>query len=131
MSDVRRFSLVDLVLLLAVILGAAGLRCGYLWTCADQAASAGPLQVQGPGPLLTELPAGTALRGQAPPTELDALAHNVKEYRWFGSLAPFAAVEEKTAHAAPGYPWLLAVLSQPQLEPVDRTVRWLQAGLGA
>jgi hypothetical protein len=131
MSDVRRFTLVDLVLLLAVFLGAFGLRGWYLWTCADQGASAGPLRVQGPGPVLTELPAGTALRGQSPPTELDALVHNLKEYRWFGSLAPFAAVEEKTAHAAPGYPWLLAVVSQPQLDPIDRTVRWLQAGLGA
>jgi hypothetical protein len=131
MSDVRRFSVVDLVLLLVVLLGAAAVRCGYLWSYADQAATAGPLQVQGPGPVLTELPASTALRGRAPPTEFDALVHNLKEYRWFGSLAPFAAAEEKTAHVAPGYPWLLSVLALSQAEAIDRTVRWLQAGLGS
>jgi 4-amino-4-deoxy-L-arabinose transferase-like glycosyltransferase len=57
---------------------------------------------------------------------------NLREHRWFGSLAPFAPSEERTAHVAPGYPWLLAEASRFVDEgALDKTVRWVQCGLGA
>ena len=73
------------------------------------------------------------LHGRAAPTEQDALIHNLKEHQWFGSLAPLTNSEERTAHTAPGYPWLLALLerSPVDLGQIDQVVRWLQAALGA
>lgn len=130
MSDLRRFGFTDLVLLLAVLAMAAGARGWYLLQCADGGNRTGPFQVQDAQPVLVGLPAGTTLRGQSPPTELDALVHNLKEHSWYGSLAPFAAAEEQTAHVAPGYPWLLALAERARLDPVDRGVRWAQCGLG-
>jgi hypothetical protein len=79
------------------------------------------------------MPAGTEMHGHSPPTELDALVHNLKENHRFGSLAPLAHFEEQTAHLAPGYPWLLFALEQAPLNlgPSDQVMRWLQGGLGA
>src|SRR5262249_9499493 len=66
-----------------------------------------------------------------PPAEQDALIHNLEERSWFGCRAPLAAKEEETAHTAPGYPWLVASLVRVvELATRDRTVRWLQCGLG-
>src|SRR5262249_34579680 len=112
MSDLRRFGLVDLVVLVLVVGAALGTRGWYLWQCADSGQSSGPLRVQDPQPVLKELPPGTTFRGHSPPTELDALVQNLTEHQWYGSLAPFAAQEEQTAHVAPGYPWLLAMLER-------------------
>jgi hypothetical protein len=133
MSELRRFDGGDLILFLVVLAVAAGARIWYLMACADNAHNSGPLQVQDASPLLAELPAGTELHGRDKPTEQDALIHNLKEHHWFGSLAPLASAEEKTAHVSPGYPWLLAWLEQAPLDlsPMDRTVRWIQCGLGA
>jgi hypothetical protein len=125
MADRRRFRLVDLVLLLIILAFAAGARVGYLITYADGGDSDGPILVQDPSPVL-ELPPGTEMRGQTRITERDALVHNLKEHRWFGSLAPLAPREEQTAHVAPGYPWLLAELGLS-----DPVVRWVQCVLGA
>jgi hypothetical protein len=73
------------------------------------------------------------MRGHEPPSELDALIYHLAEQRSFESLAPLAGSEEKTAHVAPGYPWLVSWLerSPVDLNPVDRTVRWIQCGLGS
>jgi hypothetical protein len=125
MADRRRFRLVDLVLLLLILAFAAGARVGYLLTYADGGDSDGPIVVQDPSEIL-ELPPGTEMRGQTRITEHDALVHNLREYRWFGSLAPLAPKEEQTAHVAPGYPWLLA-----ESGASDYVVRWAQCVLGA
>ena len=127
----RRFGFVDFLLLVVVLAAAAGTRAGYLISCADGGRTAGPLLVQDPLPPLPGLPSGTEMLGRKEPTELDALVHNVKEHRWFGSLAPFADKEEATAHVAPGYPWLVGQLARFQ-EPdaADRIVRCIQVGLG-
>lgn len=125
MTDRRRFRLFDLVLLLLVLASAAGARVGYLMTYADGGDSDGPILVQDP-PDVLELPAGTEMRGQTRISERDALIHNVKEHRWFGSLAPMASREEQSAHVAPGYYWLLA-----ELGPSDYVIRWAQSVLGA
>src|SRR5262249_2651691 len=130
MNDLRRFRLVDLVLFLAVLLTAGGVRVWYLSSLAGGGTTDGPLHVQDARPALP-LPPDSPLHGRSDPTELDALVHNLTEHRWYGSAAPFAHAEEKTAHAAPGYPWLLSWLEQARMQPVDRTVRWLQAVLGA
>lgn len=132
MTPVRPFGGADFLMLLVVIGAAAGARAGYMMNCADNGNSPGPLVVQDAQPPLAGLPADTELRGQKDPTELQALANNLKEHHWFGSLAPFAPAEEQTAHVAPGYPWLLS-LADRYAEPVvaDRRVRWVQVGLGA
>jgi hypothetical protein len=93
----RRFAGPDLALLLVVFVGAAGVRFWYLSTCADHARSPGPLSVQDESPALTGLPAGTEMHGRTEPTEQDALASNLNEHKWFGSLAPLAATEELIA----------------------------------
>jgi 4-amino-4-deoxy-L-arabinose transferase-like glycosyltransferase len=132
MADIRRFTLVDLVLLAVVLAAAAGARAAYLGFWADGGRNGGPLRVQDPSPLLAGLPPDTKMRDRDHPTELDALVHNLTEYRWFGSLAPFSAGEEQTAHVSPGYPWLVAGLARlTGTAALDRTVRWAQCGLGA
>jgi 4-amino-4-deoxy-L-arabinose transferase-like glycosyltransferase len=128
MTD-RRFVLADVVLLLLVLLTAAGTRAGYLWSCANLGHSAGSLQVQDGSPLLAEMPPGTEMNGHSPPSELDALASNLKEHNWFGSLAPLAPQEERTAHIAPGYPYLVSLIARLPVER-DFAVRWLQVALG-
>lgn len=132
MAEPRRFGIADVLLLLLIVAVAGGARAWYLWVCADAGSLDAPLRVQDPRPGLA-LPAGAELRGKINPTELDALVHNLKEHSWYGSLAPFAGAEEQTAHTAPGYPWLLSLLERSPLDlgPVDRTVRWVQCGLGA
>jgi 4-amino-4-deoxy-L-arabinose transferase-like glycosyltransferase len=123
MAELRRFGAADLGLLLLVVAVAAGARAGYLLTCADGGNSPGPLLVEDPGPSWP----GAAERG-----ELEELARNVRDRNYFGGHAPLAEREEETAHAAPGYPWLLGLLGKV-VDPttVDRTVRWTQCGLGA
>jgi 4-amino-4-deoxy-L-arabinose transferase-like glycosyltransferase len=120
------------MLLLLVTAVAAGARVWYLSACADNGQNEGPVQVQDGSPVLTQLPPGELPYGRARPTELDALVYNLKEHQWFGSPAPLASMEERTAHVSPGYPWLLywLQLSPVDLSPVERTMRWLQCGLG-
>ena len=132
MAQKVRLGLVDLVLFLLVVAVAAGARAGYLLALAGGARSDGPLLVQAPSPRLTGLPPGTVLNGSSTPTEQDALVSNLREHRWFGSLAPFSSREERTAHTSPGYPWLLGLLGRVVAAPNDAVVvRWVQCGLGA
>jgi hypothetical protein len=116
MTDMRRFGVADWALLLLVVAAAAGARAGYLASCADNGRSAGPLAVEGPPDR----------------AELDELARSVKENSAFASRAPLADRPEETAHASPGYPWLVGLLARA-VDPasLDSTVRWVQCGLGA
>jgi hypothetical protein len=109
------FRLADLVLLLLTLALALAARVGYLVQYADHAATPGPLQVQ------------------EETSEQAALIANIKAYRWFGCVAPLAADEERTAHVAPGYPWLLGELARllPETVRMEAVVRWVQAALGA
>ncbi len=136
MADMRRFGPVDLlllVLLLVLVLAVAGgLRAGYLLRCADGGRSDGPLRVQDASPPLADFDAPEEMRGAPRPTEFDALVDNVRNHRWFGSLAPLASKEERTAHVSPGYPWLVGTLGRFLSEDrLDSSVRWLQVVLGA
>lgn len=115
MADLRRFGFLDLVLLLVVLSAAAGLRVGYLMSCADKSRSSGPLRVQ-----------------DEPLPEQEALVHNLAHNHSFSSKAPFSAEEEHTAHVSPGYPSSLALLLRfVGEERLPSTVRLAQAGLGS
>jgi 4-amino-4-deoxy-L-arabinose transferase-like glycosyltransferase len=113
MSEPPPFRLADFLLLVLVVAAAAGARCWYLTACADGGSNSGPLQVQGP-----------------PPPEAEALAQGLRDRQEFLGRAPLAAQEEWTAHAAPGYPALLALAARLPFER-DLAVRWGQAALGA
>lgn len=131
MAEMRRFGVVDLLVLLLVLGVAGGLRAGYLLACADGSKSSGPLRVQDARPPLVDFEAPEDMRGGPRPDEMDALIHNVHRHRWFGSLAPYANSEELTAHVAPGYPWLVGYLAQVVPDNrLDSIVRWIQMGLG-
>ena len=118
---IRRFGPADLILLLVIVLVAAGSRVWYLSVCADSARKEGPLQVQDAPPMHTEAAAN----------ELDALVRNLKEQHQFAGPAPLARGEEPTAHTAPGYALFLAGLELlPFHWTTDRAARWIQAGLG-
>jgi 4-amino-4-deoxy-L-arabinose transferase-like glycosyltransferase len=120
-----------LVLFLAVVAAAAGARAWYLTACADLAAEGTPLRAQDPPPPAT-LADGTEPLAKKDPTELDDLVFNLTNYQWFGGVAPLADKEERTAHVAPGYTWLLS-LAERWLDSGDRltAVRWAQCALGA
>ncbi len=123
MPEPARFRLADIVLLLVILATAAGARVGYLAKHADDATSDGPFLVQEPSRVLS------LAADPGPLREQESLAGNLKEHRWFGTLAPLAGVEERTAHVAPGYPWLLGLLAQLPLQE-GPLVRWLQCVLG-
>jgi hypothetical protein len=58
--------------------------------------------------------------------------HNLKDSRWFGTIAPFAEVEEKTAHVAPGYPYLVYWVEKSPIDlgaSHEQMVRWAQCAL--
>jgi hypothetical protein len=137
-----RFQLPEVMMLLLTLVLAAAVRVDYLVQYADNATTAGPLQVQDEPPDLFRTDGKRAflsspserrasglwrLLEEQRPTPQDELLENIKTYRWFGCHAPLAAQEERTAHMAPGYPWLVGELAR--LAP--DSVRWTQAGLGA
>jgi hypothetical protein len=125
MNETPRFGILDLICLLLVVGGAAGLRAGYV----AHYAGAGPhdtvFVVQGDGPTRA-MPGETGLAR----SELHDLANHLREERWFGCLTPLSDRAEETADVAPGYPWLLSLAGRVQDEPA-MLVRWVQCGLGA
>lgn len=110
--------------LIAVLALAVGTRVGYLVLCCQGGASVPSMAVQGQGPRL-DFDAGVQLGSHTPtdPTEFENLVANLREHRWFGSLAPLADKEEQTAHVAPGYFWLASFFSS------DSDLRRVQTGL--
>jgi 4-amino-4-deoxy-L-arabinose transferase-like glycosyltransferase len=125
MVEKHRFRLVDFLLLVVVLAVAGGLRADYLLTCADAGRNAGPLVVAAPAPMAPDS------SPDEPVTELDRLIRNLRERQWFACRAPLAAADEPTAHVAPGYPSLLALLASfVDASVLDSTIRWIQCGLG-
>jgi 4-amino-4-deoxy-L-arabinose transferase-like glycosyltransferase len=119
----RRFGLVDFLLLALVLLTAGGVRAYYLMAYADSGKAAGPLLVQDrqePTPGESE-------------SDQDRLIQNIKATSDFKGPAPLSRGEEETAHASPGYPWLVGLLAKalPDAAQLQLTVRWAQCGLGA
>jgi hypothetical protein len=114
MAEPRRFTLGDILLLTAIVALAAGLRGGYLMRCTDNARNDGPLRVE------------------TPPPELGSLVRNLKENQHFASRGPYDAEEKDTAHTAPGYPYLMWLVSLTVEDAaLPATMRWIQCALGA
>lgn len=115
MVEMRRFTLMDGLLLAAIVVVAAGTRAGYLITCADYARKDGPLRVQ------------------QPPSELYELAGNLKEKQRFAIFSSSSGGDVDVAHVSPGYPFLMAAVGWliGQNAGLPATMRWLQCGLGA
>jgi 4-amino-4-deoxy-L-arabinose transferase-like glycosyltransferase len=123
MTPIRRFGAVDFVLFLYIVLLAGGIRAGYLMLSAGNGHNPGPFLVQDSGP---------PSPGSNSETDLQTLTRNIKEKNSFSSMAPLASVEEDTAHASPGYPYLLGTLARFVAgDQFDLIVRWGQCGLGA
>jgi hypothetical protein len=121
MAETRRFELVDTLLLAVVVAAALATRAAYLLLLADAGRSGGPLLVQ-ESPYLD--PDGGS-------NETAALVDNLQNEGTFACRAPFAAEKERTAHLAPGYPSLVALVGRlTEPERRDSFVRWLQAVLG-
>jgi 4-amino-4-deoxy-L-arabinose transferase-like glycosyltransferase len=130
MALIRRFGAADFVLLRSILAVAVGARAAYLGACADSGRAAGPLRVQDAQEPLPDDAVPEDLAGQHP-TELQVLIHSVRNGGDFRAKAPFAPGEERTAHASPGYPWLLGQLARAVGDDrLDSTVRWLQCALG-
>jgi hypothetical protein len=132
MSTIRRFASVDLILLLVVVIAAAGSRIWFLSVCADSGQKEGCFQVQDGPPNLHAQADAAEVRQRTPGNQLEALVHNLKEEHHFAAPAPFSTGEETTADTSPGYAFFLAglELSPIDLSPVDRAARWIQCGLG-
>jgi hypothetical protein len=114
MAEMRRFTLMDVLLLLAIVAAAAGIRAGYLITCADYARNDGPVRVETPLP------------------ELEPLVRNLKTQKRFALTSPSTGEEEDTAAVSPGYPILMAGVNHLVDDAaLDSTMRWVQCGLGA
>jgi 4-amino-4-deoxy-L-arabinose transferase-like glycosyltransferase len=103
----------DLLALLLILAGAAGVRAWYLCDSADYGSANGPVRVQ------------SDRQG-----ELNELVESIRDHDGFASQAPLSDHKEQTAHTAPGYPWVLYAV---ELAPGDRdrTIRWVQVALGA
>jgi hypothetical protein len=108
----QRFRLIDWVLLVIVLAGAAGARVWYLIEQAEAASKASPIGVQSDGE-----------------DDQLQLVENLRKDRRFASQAPLADSVEATAHTSPGYPWLLSLAAQAT-DDWQRLIRWIQAGLG-
>jgi 4-amino-4-deoxy-L-arabinose transferase-like glycosyltransferase len=122
MTEPQRFRLIDVSLVLFMVAVAAGARGWFLLECADGGRGSGPIRVQdGPPPPAASLAAARLLA--AGMGGLPDMAGAV------ATTDPPPAEGERDAHVAPGYPWLLS-LARLLPEP-DRTVRWVQVGLGA
>lgn len=114
MVEIRRFTLMDGLLLIAIVAAAAGARAGYLITYADSARNGGPLRVE------------------SPPPQLDTLVGNLKTNQRFALPASSTDELEDTAAVAPGYPFLMAGVNRLVDDPtLPSTMRWIQCGLGA
>jgi len=128
MTEMPRFRFTDLLLLVIILAIAAGLRVWYVSAGTGHGSWPAPLHAQAPPPRLNFAP-DVELLGHKNPTERDNLIANIKESNWFGGLAPLADAEEQTAHVAPGYPWLVALLARWVDEP-EALLRLIQCGLG-
>jgi hypothetical protein len=124
MAEQRRFGLLDFLLMMLVLLVAAGARAGYLYYAADGSASSGYLRVQEIAPT----------RPDMPDDEMERLIVAVRDGGLYGK-APYSNKEwEQTAHVSPGYPYLVGLLARAPFIESDKLfsiVRWIQVALGA
>jgi 4-amino-4-deoxy-L-arabinose transferase-like glycosyltransferase len=115
MTDSRRFSIGDVLLLVLIVVAAAGTRAWYVNVCCRQGLDDGPFQVQDDWK-----------------TERDTVVTNLGAGR--GAVAPWPLRgDEALPYPAFAYPWLLSVLDRTShdLDVTYQRVRWIQVGLGA
>jgi 4-amino-4-deoxy-L-arabinose transferase-like glycosyltransferase len=113
MAEMRRLTLTEALILLAILVLAAGTRAGYLMACADSGRNAGPLLVE------------------SLPANLDMLVRNLKDQQRFAVHNALNGKDEDTAWVAPGYPVLMAVVGYVSGDDgLPSAMRWLQCGLG-
>lgn len=115
-SQSRPFLVSEFLLLVLTLLGAGGVRGWYLHACAESGQTSGPYLVQGED---------TADRASG---ERDTLIRHLSERNVYTQKSPLAGAEEATAHAAPGYPWLLSLANRLALG--EGPLRWAQGVLG-
>ncbi len=127
MTEPRRFSIFDFLLLVAVLILAVIPRVGYVLLFPNSDHPQGTLFVQD----LPSAPQSSTAPAEPEPTELHTLVDNVMFDRGFIAKAPFADKEEPTAHTAPVFPVLVGLLARI-VDPhsLDRTVQWLQVAFG-
>jgi 4-amino-4-deoxy-L-arabinose transferase-like glycosyltransferase len=115
MRKPRPAGLVDVLLFLVIVAGAAGVRVWYLNEYTARGTEPGPVQVQ------------DDVSG-----DLDILVRNLWHEGSFRGRVPLTREEKDTAHTAPGNPYLLSVLHRAPLvlSSVDQEMRWLQCVLG-
>lgn len=109
-----RFRMLDGLLLALVLAIAGGTRGWYIQACAGDGHEAAPLEVQGQ--------AGAK-------SEVAALVESLVNQQQFSGPAPLASQDEPTAHRAPGYCWLAALVHR-WLDNPQTVLRWLQVVLG-
>jgi hypothetical protein len=157
MAELRRFGVVDFLLLILILALAAGVRAGYLITLCDNGHSPGPLRVQDTRLALDraagqsgDIIIGPGVRGarnQGIPdwkvprlagyggvTDLDDLVTDLKSGNAYRGRTPVETNKEQpSAYTSPGYPWILGLLGRVLTEESDLefAVRWGQCGLGA
>jgi hypothetical protein len=114
MTEMPRFSLKDFLLLLLVLGAAGGARTAYLFTSLDDLSDPPSLFVQS-----AQGPVGPVKDG--------------KGETWWLTRAPLSEAEEKTAHTAPGFPWLVGSLDNALNDPARTitAVRYAQLALGS
>src|SRR5262249_60288760 len=117
-----RWSLRDLLFLVLVVLAAGGARSWYLLEYCDSGQAARVLRVQGATPSSRVVSGGVV----PPGSELDELVANLTSKREFAGHAPLATKEERTAHVAPGYYWVAALITDWTESPVQahQVIRW-------
>ena len=159
MADLRRFGLVDFLLLLLTLALAGGARSYYLISCCDKGATPGPLRVQDVRTPLDQIggvqvvasPAGAGAGGGAAPrprrnaedghikklagyggvTDLDEIVRKFRTANKYESRTPVNPRSDDTAYTSPGYPLIVGLLARvlPD-EKLETTIRWGQCGLG-
>jgi 4-amino-4-deoxy-L-arabinose transferase-like glycosyltransferase len=113
MADTRRFTWAEGLLFLVILIAAAGVRAGYLISCADYARNDGPLRVE------------------MPMSDLDMLVRSLKSDWRFAVQIPSHEDKQDTAWTAPGYYYTMAAVGHLVDDPVlPSTMRWFQCGLG-
>src|SRR5438552_432031 len=113
MTRTDRFGTADLILVFLCLNLACAARFGYLAMYADWGRATPPLVVGNE------------------PAELPDLIKHWTEENIFACRAPLAEGVERTAHAGPAYSWLVAKLRGYLPDPPERSLRFVQAVLGA
>jgi 4-amino-4-deoxy-L-arabinose transferase-like glycosyltransferase len=113
MVEMRHFTWTEGLLLVVILLLAAGFRAGYLIACADSGRNAGPLLVE------------------TSPPDLDPVVGNLKSKYRFAVPSSLDGQDKDIATVSPGYPVLTAAVGT-LVDDATRpsAMRWLQCGLG-